>query len=235
MATKSKPEVTSARIRLDATLQHLVDKKEEEVEVEESDETLLSQTESFSKPSSSPRKSSSKTSRKRKRRSDSTEEDNLDGQQTVIMKLFERSVDLAQFPEDTPLYPVCRAWLHNRPHDKTLGTLLESPASPKADEDVTISSDGMPNVYQMPPPIKSEEGCLYDLRVPEPVPQPPGKLDIYADPASVPAPEKLLLDHLARWKQIRNKWREASNMNEMQYASSINLLKEMFDNNMDAY
>ena len=99
------------------------------------------------------------------------------------MKLFERSVDLAQFPEDTPLYPVCRAWLHNRPHDKTLGTLAERPVSPKPEEEgnaAQISSDNMPNVYEMPPPIKSEDGCLYDLRVPEAVPQPPGKLDIYA-------------------------------------------------------
>ncbi|GFR74911.1 protein lin-37 homolog [Elysia marginata] len=236
--SRSKPaEVTSARIRLDATLQHLVDKKEEDVEVEESEGTLLTQTDCFSKPTPSPKKSTSKVSRKRKRRADSTDDDNADGQQTVIMKLFERSVDLAQFPEDTPLYPVCRAWLHNRPHDKTLGTLTERPASPKAEEDASathISSDNMPNVYEMPPPIKSEDGCLYDLRVPEPVPQPPGKLDIYADPATLPAPEQLLLGHLTRWKEIRNKWREASIMNEMQYASSINLLKDMFDNNMDA-
>ena len=32
-----------------------------------------------------------------------------------MVKLFERSVDLAQFPEDTPLYPVCRAWMQNDP------------------------------------------------------------------------------------------------------------------------
>jgi len=32
---------------------------------------------------------------------------------SYIMKLFDRSVDLAQFTPDTPLYPVCRAWIHN--------------------------------------------------------------------------------------------------------------------------
>lgn len=31
------------------------------------------------------------------------------------MKLFDRSVDLAQFTEDTPLYPICRAWMANQP------------------------------------------------------------------------------------------------------------------------
>ena len=34
---------------------------------------------------------------------------------TYMVKLFERSVDLAQFSEDTPLYPVCRAWMQNDP------------------------------------------------------------------------------------------------------------------------
>lgn len=56
--------------------------------------------------------------------------------ETVIMKLFDRSVDLALFPEDTPLYPVCRAWIQNRPHDRSLGTILGRPLSPKQEEEV---------------------------------------------------------------------------------------------------
>lgn len=34
---------------------------------------------------------------------------------TFVMKLFDRSVDLAQFKEGTPLYPICRAWMANQP------------------------------------------------------------------------------------------------------------------------
>ena len=37
---------------------------------------------------------------------------------TYIMKLFDRSVDLAVFDEDSPLYPICRAWLKNNPHSR---------------------------------------------------------------------------------------------------------------------
>ena len=29
------------------------------------------------------------------------------------MRLFDRTVNLAAFTDDTPLYPVCRAWIHN--------------------------------------------------------------------------------------------------------------------------
>uniref|UniRef100_A0A8B9MZ59 Uncharacterized protein n=1 Tax=Accipiter nisus TaxID=211598 RepID=A0A8B9MZ59_9AVES len=34
---------------------------------------------------------------------------------TYVIKLFDRSVELGQFPEGTPLYPVCRAWMRNCP------------------------------------------------------------------------------------------------------------------------
>ena len=44
------------------------------------------------------------------------------------MKLFDRSVDLAQFDEDSPLYPICRSWLKNRPYDRELGKRDKSPS-----------------------------------------------------------------------------------------------------------
>lgn len=36
-------------------------------------------------------------------------------QPSFIMKLFDRSVDLAKFKEGSPLYPICRAWMMNKP------------------------------------------------------------------------------------------------------------------------
>lgn len=30
------------------------------------------------------------------------------------MKLFDRAVDLTPFNEQTPLYPICRAWINNQ-------------------------------------------------------------------------------------------------------------------------
>ncbi|KAI8437182.1 hypothetical protein MSG28_010509 [Choristoneura fumiferana] len=35
--------------------------------------------------------------------------------QSYVLKLFDRSVDLSQFNEDSPLYPICRAWIANQP------------------------------------------------------------------------------------------------------------------------
>lgn len=34
---------------------------------------------------------------------------------TYVMKLFDRSVDLGQFQEEMPLYPICRAWVVSHP------------------------------------------------------------------------------------------------------------------------
>jgi hypothetical protein len=36
-------------------------------------------------------------------------------QASYIMKLFDRSVNLAKFKENTPLYPLCRSWMANAP------------------------------------------------------------------------------------------------------------------------
>ena len=47
---------------------------------------------------------------------------------TYIIKLFDRSVDLAQFSTSSPLYPICRAWMRNNP------AAPEQPASPGPQE-----------------------------------------------------------------------------------------------------
>uniref|UniRef100_V9ILF7 Protein lin-37 n=1 Tax=Apis cerana TaxID=7461 RepID=V9ILF7_APICE len=56
---------------------------------------------------------------------------------TYVMKLFDRSVDLAQFQEDTPLYPICRAWMANQPRNPNLVPKIRSP-SPEILNEVNI-------------------------------------------------------------------------------------------------
>lgn len=60
---------------------------------------------------------------------------------TYIMKLFDRSVDLAIFDEDSPLYPICRAWLKNSPHSRDpppQSPEPEAPAPTNSEEEVGI-------------------------------------------------------------------------------------------------
>ena len=61
------------------------------------------------------------------------------------MKLFDRSVDLAQFNETTPLYPICRAWMRNQPHNRRLAaeqrSRTPSPTPAQLQEDIDVSND----------------------------------------------------------------------------------------------
>ena len=51
------------------------------------------------------------------------------------MKLFDRSVDLAQFDDSTPLYPICRAWMRNQPHNRNLGVRCRSVTPPPTSDE----------------------------------------------------------------------------------------------------
>lgn len=44
----------------------------------------------------------------------------LTDHKTFIMKLFDRSVDLAKYNENSALYPICRAWMLNQPRSNQL-------------------------------------------------------------------------------------------------------------------
>lgn len=153
---------------------------------------------------------------------------------TYVMKLFDRSVDLAQFDESTPLYPVCRAWMKNQPHNRNLGRRSPTP-EPELESSDEEDEDTRP-VYRMPSPltIKTEASFMNnrDLRIPSPLPYPqdePTLDEINNDLSLQPAPEQLLLNHMVRWKQVRQKWKGASRENEARYGPSLTILKDMYD------
>lgn len=221
-------EVNSARSRLDATLQLMVDKKDEghiSSDDENSQSELIS---SLTSPVVSPSKRVNRSARKRKRKEDSDYNESQIHHQ-YIMKLFDRSVDLAQFDEESPLYPICRLWLKNRPYNREQSN--KSP-SPDPDEHSDEEVDGIPNVYKMPKPIKSDPDDTRDYRIPDPLPQTDSPLDINADPDTAPPPEQLLLNHMLRWKDVRTRWRDAGFQNEARFADSMNLIREIYDNQM---
>ncbi|KAM9510482.1 persulfide dioxygenase ETHE1, mitochondrial-like [Guaruba guarouba] len=61
------------------------------------------------------REASGRFSQQRRKKRREAEEDPVQRPNTYVIKLFDRSVELGQFPEGTPLYPVCRAWMRNCP------------------------------------------------------------------------------------------------------------------------
>uniref|UniRef100_A0A3Q2PD03 Lin-37 DREAM MuvB core complex component n=1 Tax=Fundulus heteroclitus TaxID=8078 RepID=A0A3Q2PD03_FUNHE len=204
---------TGARGRLDAVLKGLVEKSENERDLS---------------PSSAGKRPSARfpqhRRKKRKEMDEGIPETNQHKQNAYIIKLFDRSVDLAQFNTSTPLYPICRAWMRNNPSHREP---VASPSSPQSitEEEVPDMMNGKgQNVYRLPPPSAcavSSSGEPINLRIPQTEKVTISKL------TDVPVSGALISDHMERWKKIRQKWKECSNKNQLRYSESIKVLKEM--------
>ena len=174
-------EVSSARSRLSGALntaERIVDKYA-------GDDFPISpfkRFQSLDSPFPSPTKSPRGVRRRRKK----TVPLNTAFHHTFVMKLFDRSVDLAQFPVQTPLYPVCRAWMKNDPHNTNMAPRLRTPTpepeenlqngdEENATEEDDATSEKMvkttdPDIYKLPPPepLKvTEEGLEESVRIPK--------------------------------------------------------------------
>jgi len=77
--------------------------------------------------SGSPWNSPTKSPRQVRRRRKKEQAHDTAFHHTFVMKLFDRSVDLAQFAENASLYPVCRAWMKNQPHNTSFAPRLRTP------------------------------------------------------------------------------------------------------------
>ncbi|XP_044760638.1 protein lin-37 homolog isoform X2 [Coccinella septempunctata] len=143
---------------------------------------------------------------------------------TYVMKLFDRSVDLAQFEEDTPLYPICRAWMKNQPRNPQ-AVVKRRVSSPEPEHQSW--NGNFSDINRLPPP--SEE---FQKRIPSPLPcQEQNKDDINLDyNEAPPVPQYILIkDHLQRWAKVRKHWNETAAKNESRYAVSTQILKTIYN------
>ncbi|XP_069796113.1 protein lin-37 homolog isoform X3 [Narcine bancroftii] len=151
---KSDLEASTARNRLDAVLQNLVEKTDVERDQTESEAVKPAmcelQTKDCSSPATGKRVSTRFPHQRRKKRKEMEDggcEGALQRPNAYTMKLFDRSVDLAQFAEGAPLYPICRAWMRNKPSlregDHSLTPHL--PTAPE-DEEGRSAAPGVPTL-----------------------------------------------------------------------------------------
>ena len=248
----SKVEVTFARDRLSGALSSAVDRfgGNEELAVHGVFGSPSKRLHSLDSPLGSPTKSPRPARRRRKKEAPPTSAFH----HTFVMKLFDRSVDLAQFQDEASLYPVCRAWMKNQPSNTNMAPRMRTPTpepdsegekeDAKADknEEEAKSEEGSEEapkedeevkVYKMPdhqPLTKDEQDQIQSLRIPTPT----GKPDI--DPDFLETAQKedntadnLLNEHMTRWFKVRRNWREAAAKNEERYKGSMDLLRDMFE------
>ncbi|XP_057320607.1 protein lin-37 homolog [Microplitis mediator] len=151
---------------------------------------------------------------------------------TYVMKLFDRSVDLAQFREDTPLYPICRAWLANQPRNPNLVPKVRTPSPEIVDEvhtdnNLEDSNGELRDVFNLPLPKPAEEAFPRN-RIPSPSPQPKEKLDLNYEGKTLKSKETLMKSHRLHWNSVRRKWHQQAQKNEKRFQKSANILETIF-------
>jgi hypothetical protein len=139
-------------------------------------------------------------------------------QASYIMKLFDRSVNLAKFDEEAPLYSLCRAWMENRPRAVGIKSeKVESSVPLTAVEDgdvveiprVRIRSKTKPLVSRSDNKLNKKE---FDKKI---------DLEIWSK-------EKLIEYHKNRWQEERSRHIENSRVfEEKHFAANFELIESL--------
>uniref|UniRef100_A0A8V0X0I3 Lin-37 DREAM MuvB core complex component n=1 Tax=Gallus gallus TaxID=9031 RepID=A0A8V0X0I3_CHICK len=208
-------EATSARSRLDAVLQGLLERSEGDREVLEDD---AGKAVGDAVPKAS-RRFPPHRRKKRREAEEGQPDPPLQRPNTYVIKLFDRSVDLGQFSEGTPLYPVCRAWMRNCP----TGRPQICPTAPESAPHLQ-SAGKAEDIYELPPPAPP--------RAPPRIPSPLGPDEGSAptdQPLEPPSMSALIYSNMERWKRVRQRWKEASLRQQQRYGASLRLLRRIYE------
>uniref|UniRef100_A0A8C4Q698 Lin-37 DREAM MuvB core complex component n=1 Tax=Eptatretus burgeri TaxID=7764 RepID=A0A8C4Q698_EPTBU len=199
---KPDSEASAARYKLDVVLQGLVDKSD--VDSSSNSKDLGDGQKALVEAN----KGTRFPHQKRKRRKDAEElliESAQPRKNAYVRTFFDRSVDLAQFSENSPLYPICRAWMRNQPNSRD-----DPPGCP--DIELESSDNEVPellngkcsDVYRLPPPKGPLAG---GVQLSPCIPSEILQLDKYLDTKleEVPSKHFLLNSHMEHWKKVRQK------------------------------
>ncbi|CAH1397776.1 unnamed protein product [Nezara viridula] len=215
---QSGDEIISARDRFKGALQDLLPHSDEESDISDEEQWAS--------------KSKRINIHKKKQQVEKPPEDTSNKcQQTFVMKMFDRSVDLAQFTENTPLYPICRAWIANQPSKiynikkEPLLEIKEEPGFqyPKDENDF----DNVRDTYRLPLPDLPVSDIQW--RIPDLIQYESKFINMQQEGVEPPSKDEILQDNLAHWSKVRKSWMEASTRNDSRYRKSITILSAMYN------
>ncbi|CAK1580652.1 unnamed protein product [Parnassius mnemosyne] len=186
-------------------------------------EVLGDESDASSGPS--PVKRERQTSQELERDYTSEEEDKpdknlLSARQSYVLKLFDRSVDLSQFSEDSPLYPICRAWIKNQPkaNYSAYGRKYTEPKSTELS-------------VELPGPEGSPVSRIPEL-IPEQKAHNKDNINLNYREAPPPSKEQLLQEHCTRWAAVRMAWLDQAAKVEARYDQTQRVLNSINVNTM---
>ncbi|CAG4982670.1 unnamed protein product [Colias eurytheme] len=145
--------------------------------------------------------------------STSDEEDPNNGltRQSYVLKLFDRSVELSQFSEDSPLYPICRAWIVNQPRADYKKFANKDDKEDKVTDGVELPGPEGPVVSRIPELLPEQLAANKD------------NINLnYREPP--PSREQLLAWHAGRWAGVRRAWLEQAQRVHRRYDAAQNVL-----------
>lgn len=166
----------------------------------------------------------------------------------VVLKLFDRPVDLAQFiakPEqqEAPLYPTCRAWIrgHRTTQTRNLTRQIRLETTNGGPSVTNESSEPDEESYQLPPPkSKKEAAAQYDkviddenidIRIPESVrhfKRSDNVEDTFDKSINSLNQHQCAESNKLRWKKVRSEWTEARRVHEARYEKSFKMIEDLF-------
>ncbi|XP_013145512.1 PREDICTED: protein lin-37 homolog [Papilio polytes] len=198
---ENKKEVFTARGRLKGALM--------EVLGDESDGSTGSPVKRRRRSSYDQRRDYSSDDDERHRRKQSP------ARQSYVLKLFDRSVDLSQFNEDSPLYPICRAWIANQPKADYSEFGKSFPEPESLEDTIELPEPEGPPVSRIPDLTPEQKLCNKD------------KINLNYREAPPPTKEKLLEEYTRRWNGIRLAWLAQGAKVEARYAETQHVLNKI--------
>ncbi|XP_059617627.1 protein lin-37 homolog isoform X2 [Phlebotomus argentipes] len=182
--------------------------------------------------SSARRNSSSGTPKKKIGKKESLHASSV--QHSYVMKLFDRSVDLAKFDDSTPLYPICRAWIKcSAVHKRSRGFSQRKSRQyyeHKVDLLSIIKEDKHKEVSVdlLPPPEKATVSRIPNLLpCQENMDKDNVKLDYNIDDPPM-SKDEILSEMLPRWKNVKRNWLSQMQKVESRYQKSLEILDELY-------
>ncbi|XP_045448288.1 protein lin-37 homolog [Melitaea cinxia] len=198
-------EVTTARGRLKGALREMLEPTAEDSDAS-SDYTPTKRERNISNP-------------EQKDESTDDEESSIKRKspqrQSYVLKLFDRSVDLSQFSEDSPLYPICRAWIANQPKANYKDFGKKSPEPQHTEDSIELPGPDGPPTSRIPDLIPEQKACSKD------------NINLNYREAPPPSKEQLLHEHMSRWAGVRGAWLDRAALVEARYSSTQAILNKI--------
>lgn len=149
---------------------------------------------------------------------------------SYVMKLFDRSVDLAKFSQNDPLYPICRDWMRNQPRAKLVKQEEEEkPPRRSVPEILTMVRNGIAaEIRFLPPPAIRDITKTPDLMEFQRECDKKNinlKYDLDHPPVSR---EALMRRNLSRWRVVRQHHQVHNRDFDNQYFESFEILDGIY-------